>query len=361
MEERPDERNVARYARAEEALRAPTAATPPRARRGRSPPASASGRPPRPARSACCPAASAGASSSPASSSPAATCCCLDEPTNHLDIDAKEWLMGFLRTLPRGAARDQPRPRAARRGDHAGAPPRPARRGRRRPPRRVQGHVHAVPSTPAHADEERLAKPAARQAKEIARLQTHRRPLRRQGHQGGDGPQHGEAHRPARGRAGRRARAGDGRCASASPTPPTPGRTVIDAAGLTKSYGGPPVFEDVAFDLGRGERLLVLGLNGAGKTSLLRILAGETDADRGTFDVRPQRRRRLLRPGARQPARRRRRCSTTSATRCRPDVDAHRDRSCAACSACSGSPARRCSRTPARCPAARRPSWRWRC
>ena len=44
------------------------------------------------------------------------------------------------------------------------------------------------------------------------------------------------------------------------------------------------MFNDVAFDLGRGERLLVLGLNGAGKTSLLRILAGETDADRGSFE-----------------------------------------------------------------------------
>ena len=66
------------------------------------------------------------------------------------------------------------------------------------------------------------------------------------------------------------------------PRPPTPGRTVIEVDGLTKSYGGPPVFGDVSFDLGRGERLLVLGLNGAGKTSLLRILAGETDADRGT-------------------------------------------------------------------------------
>jgi ATPase subunit of ABC transporter with duplicated ATPase domains len=41
------------------------------------------------------------------------------------------------------------------------------------------------------------------------------------------------------------------------------------------------VFEDVTFDVGRGERLLVLGLNGAGKTSMLRILAGTTDADRG--------------------------------------------------------------------------------
>ena len=33
----------------------------------------------------------------------------------------------------------------------------------------------------------------------------------------------------------------------------------------------------------RGSRIVVLGLNGAGKTSLLRILTGETDADAGTF------------------------------------------------------------------------------
>jgi ATPase subunit of ABC transporter with duplicated ATPase domains len=66
------------------------------------------------------------------------------------------------------------------------------------------------------------------------------------------------------------------------PEPPAPGRTVVTAIGLAKSYGGPPVFEDVTFDLGRGERLLVLGLNGAGKTSLLRILAGETEGDRGS-------------------------------------------------------------------------------
>jgi ATPase subunit of ABC transporter with duplicated ATPase domains len=54
--------------------------------------------------------------------------------------------------------------------------------------------------------------------------------------------------------------------------------------GLCKAYGGPPVFEDIGLDLGRGERLLVLGLNGAGKTSLLRILAGESEADLGQFE-----------------------------------------------------------------------------
>jgi ATPase subunit of ABC transporter with duplicated ATPase domains len=68
------------------------------------------------------------------------------------------------------------------------------------------------------------------------------------------------------------------------PPPPHCGRTVLVAEDLTKSYGGgEPVFRDVSFDVGRGERLLILGLNGAGKTSLLRILTGQTEADSGAF------------------------------------------------------------------------------
>src|SRR5438270_5359585 len=65
------------------------------------------------------------------------------------------------------------------------------------------------------------------------------------------------------------------------PEPPHAGRVVLEVDDLAKSYGGPPVFTDVSFDLGRGERLMVMGLNGAGKTTLLRILAGESDADAG--------------------------------------------------------------------------------
>jgi ATPase subunit of ABC transporter with duplicated ATPase domains len=68
------------------------------------------------------------------------------------------------------------------------------------------------------------------------------------------------------------------------PDPPQAGETVVTVSNLSKAFAGPPIFEDVSFDLGRGERLLVLGLNGAGKTSMLRILAGETEANIGNFE-----------------------------------------------------------------------------
>src|SRR5205085_10957553 len=67
------------------------------------------------------------------------------------------------------------------------------------------------------------------------------------------------------------------------PDPPRSGRVAMTVEGLAKGYGGPVVFRDVNFEVERGQRLLVMGLNGAGKTSLLRILAGESTANEGTF------------------------------------------------------------------------------
>jgi ATPase subunit of ABC transporter with duplicated ATPase domains len=66
------------------------------------------------------------------------------------------------------------------------------------------------------------------------------------------------------------------------PEPPHAGRVVLEVAGLSKAYGGPPVFEEIDFALERGRRLLVMGFNGAGKTSLLRILAGVTTPTQGS-------------------------------------------------------------------------------
>src|SRR2546421_8582428 len=67
------------------------------------------------------------------------------------------------------------------------------------------------------------------------------------------------------------------------PEPPHSGRVVLHGSGLAKGYGGPLVFRDVSFEVERHQRLLVMGLNGAGKTSLLRILAGESEPNAGSF------------------------------------------------------------------------------
>src|SRR6266498_2957060 len=76
-------------------------------------------------------------------------------------------------------------------------------------------------------------------------------------------------------------RRGGRRVAVRFPQPPPCGSVALEAVDLARSYSGPPVFKQVSLDLERGERLLVLGLNGAGKSSLLRILAGVDKADAG--------------------------------------------------------------------------------
>jgi heme exporter protein A len=48
----------------------------------------------------------------------------------------------------------------------------------------------------------------------------------------------------------------------------------LSAHDLTCNRGGRPVFQDLSFSLAGGEALLVTGRNGAGKSSLLRLIAG---------------------------------------------------------------------------------------
>ena len=205
----------------------------------------------------------------------------LDEPTNHLDVDAKTWLLGFMRNY-RGAMLvishdldllDE----AITRVLHLDRP------GEENLGNLVEYRGTYSQYTTARAkDEERLAKVAAAQAKEIARLQT---VVDRFGAKATKASMaHSKEKQIARLEA-QRVHVGPGErmLKVRFPDPPACGTTVLTAEHLSKAYGGPPVFEDVSFDLGRGERLLVLGLNGAGKTSLLRILAGEAEADLGDF------------------------------------------------------------------------------
>src|SRR5690606_19819660 len=65
------------------------------------------------------------------------------------------------------------------------------------------------------------------------------------------------------------------------PEPAPCGKTPLMAEGLSKSYGSLEIFTDVDLAIDKGSRVAILGLNGAGKTALLRLLAGVEQPDTG--------------------------------------------------------------------------------
>ena len=198
----------------------------------------------------------------------------LDEPTNHLDVDAKQWLMGFLRNY-RGALLvvshdiallDQ----AITRVLHLDEGELVEYRG-----------TYTQYRTARAADEERRTKLASRQDAEIQRLSTLADSMR------GSSAKRARLakvldHRVERLETTKVAAVKKERKLSVRlPDPPRPGATVLEVDGMAKAFGRNTVFDDVSFTVGRGERLLILGLNGAGKTTLLRLLVGQLEADAG--------------------------------------------------------------------------------
>ena len=61
---------------------------------------------------------------------------------------------------------------------------------------------------------------------------------------------------------------------------------IIEIAGLRKYYGAKLILDDLDLALNRGDRAVLVGENGVGKTTLARIILGEESADAGAVDVR---------------------------------------------------------------------------
>ncbi|MCI8514740.1 MAG: ABC-F family ATP-binding cassette domain-containing protein [Lachnospiraceae bacterium] len=59
------------------------------------------------------------------------------------------------------------------------------------------------------------------------------------------------------------------------------GNDVLTVRGLSKSYGDQTLFSRVDLDIKRGERVAIIGNNGTGKTTLLKIINNLSDADSG--------------------------------------------------------------------------------
>lgn len=59
------------------------------------------------------------------------------------------------------------------------------------------------------------------------------------------------------------------------------GNDVLELENVSLSFGGEPIFKDVAMDIKRGERIFILGPNGCGKTSLLKTILGKYKAQSG--------------------------------------------------------------------------------
>src|SRR5712664_1444387 len=200
----------------------------------------------------------------------------LDEPTNHLDSDAKSWLMDFLRDY-RGAVivvshdlglLDTSITRVL----HLDAGRLVEYRG-----------TYSQYQQARKLEEKRLTSLAVRQEAEIKRLSLLAEVMRRQTEKRARTAQsifkRVERMKAVQVTAPKRER----KFKITFPDPPHGGRVSLTVEKLAKGYGGPLVFREVSFEVERGQRLLVMGLNGAGKTSLLRILASQTQPTSGSF------------------------------------------------------------------------------
>jgi len=64
-------------------------------------------------------------------------------------------------------------------------------------------------------------------------------------------------------------------------------KTVISAQNVGKSFGDRTIIKDFTLRIQRGDRIGIVGANGTGKTTLIRMLTGETEPDTGSITLSP--------------------------------------------------------------------------
>jgi ATP-binding cassette subfamily F protein uup len=61
---------------------------------------------------------------------------------------------------------------------------------------------------------------------------------------------------------------------------------ILNAQGISKTYGATPLFRNIAFTIAEGDRIGLIGPNGCGKSTLLQILSGAVEPDGGEVALR---------------------------------------------------------------------------
>ncbi|MBW3590607.1 MAG: ATP-binding cassette domain-containing protein [Actinobacteria bacterium] len=202
----------------------------------------------------------------------------LDEPSNHLDIDAKAWLMSFLRTFTGGlliVSHDlELLDTAITRVLHID-------RGQMK----TYKGTYSQYRTARTADVERRNKLANLQETDINRLKTLADRMRHQTVARARTAKNLDR-RVERMRSEQVTRvSGDSSVRFKIPEPPRPGKMVLKTQGLGMAFGENDIFSNLSLELGRSERLLVMGLNGAGKSTLLKALSSTIEPTSGKVQL----------------------------------------------------------------------------